>query len=340
MRSLLACLLVIGCTTDPTKIGTRCKATANCNVAGQVCAPGISGGPSICTHPCANNLECPAGYDCTKTDPALSKTCNKTLYATDKKTGDPLLFGKPCGPGDDTLCQGTGDPNPNPTCRKGNNPNEAKAVVLDQDPNAYCTGSCNSDGDCPLPMKCAVDFDGVQKCLKRNVCDPCSYDENCGYDSGVFRSDFTACVPTKDGTANYCSKPCNSDGDCPGAAKKSKWMVCQPTTDTDGNQGNFCLHWYGACVGKGEICDPCRTDADCAMSSTKCIDNPYFLYSYPFTGERMCNHRCKADTDCGGPNLTTCDNSDPPTQANPYGMSILICIPNARTHVGVFACHN
>ena len=59
-----------------------------------------------------------------------------------------------------------------------------------------------NDNDCPLPMKCAVDYDGGTKCLKRTVCDECKYDENCGYLSGNFQSDFTSCVPTSDGSGS------------------------------------------------------------------------------------------------------------------------------------------
>jgi hypothetical protein len=295
-----------GC--GPIVIGTTCSSAGDCGDKQPLCVQGLNGSAKICTHACANNSECPLGYDCAMVDGATSKTCNKTLYATDKTTGDPLLFGKPC-PSDDSVCENTGDKNAAPTCRKGVDPSETKAVALATDPAAYCTGSCTNDNDCPLPMKCDVDYDGVTKCLKRDVCDECKYDENCGYTSGLWRSDFNRCVPvTREGkTGHYCSKECNTDKDCPGAAKYSKWMVCQPATTAEGGEGNFCLHWYGACVGDGEICDPCKTVADCG-TGLKCMDNPYGLYSYPVTGERMCNKTCQTDADCTGPNDIACDS--------------------------------
>jgi hypothetical protein len=322
----------------PANIGTKCSSNGDCGGGKDPkCVPGFNSGPKICTHVCFNNADCPFGYDCAATDTNVGKTCNQVTYAFDKKTGDPLLFAKPC-PTDDSVCQGTGDKNAMPMCRKGNQPSEAKPVPLDSDPDAYCTGSCNTNDDCPLPMKCDADYDGVKKCLKRNVCDECQSDDNCGYTGGVFRSDFNVCVPvTRDGKSGfYCSKQCVSDGDCPGAAKRSKWMTCQPATDADGNAGNVCLHWYGACTGDGNICDPCRTQDECG-AGLKCIDNPYGSYSYPLTGERMCNKRCSMDSDCKGPNMDVCDNTDIPTQMNPYGTSILVCI---KRHVpGVFACN-
>jgi hypothetical protein len=312
-------------------IGDSCSSNGDCGGKHPNCVAGLNNTGKICTQVCLSNLDCPIAYDCTISDEKLGRTCNKSLFAVDPKTGDPLLFGKSCIT-DDSPCQNTGDKNPMPTCRKGNQPSEAKPVPLASDPAGYCTGACTNDNDCPLPMRCAADYDGVTKCLKRNVCDECKFDENCGYDSGVFRSDFTKCVPTTDNSARYCSKGCLSDGDCPGAAKHSKWMVCKDSTSSDGTAGQFCLDWYGACVGKGNVCDPCRTQADCG-AGLKCMDNPYGLFSYPWSGERMCNKTCMTDTDCGGPNKSSCDSTDPNT-------STFKCTDDAsHTHPGIFACN-
>ena len=117
----------------------------------------------------------------------------------------------------------------------------------------------------------------------------------------------------------------------------------------------FCLHWYGSCVGKGNVCDPCRSDSDCSNGTT-CIDNAYGLYSYPVTGERMCSKPCcmkfnsdastgafscaDADPDaaCGGPHMATCDTTSP-TTATTQGVSQFICTGDTtHKHPGVFAC--
>ncbi len=354
----------VGC--GPIDIGTHCSGGGACGGKESLCVAGLNSTPKICTHKCANNAECPFGYDCAVSDATQGKTCNKTLYLTDKVSGDPLLFGKSCAPGDATaaaICMGTGDPNPSPSCRVGNDPNQPSPVPLASDPAANCTGSCTNDNDCPLPMKCAADFDGITKCLKRNVCDVCVYDENCGEAGGVFKSDFTACVPTTDKSSSYCSKPCANDGDCPGASKKSTWMLCTATADTDGNSGMFCTDWYGACVGMGNICDPCRSDSDCTAPGTKCIDNAYGDYSYPFTGEHSCDKICcnkfemlpggypgkcldaDPDANCAGPNTgITCDYLDPNTVDSTGeiipGSSTFTCTNDPdHKHIGLFSCH-
>src|SRR5262245_2054906 len=125
---------VLGC-SDPVIIGTACSSASSCGGKHPLCVAGLNSTPKICTHTCVNNADCPFGFDCALSDQA-QKTCNKTLYKTDAKTGDPLLFGKPCG-NDDSLCADTGDPNLNPMCRKATSPSETTAVPLAMDPAAY-----------------------------------------------------------------------------------------------------------------------------------------------------------------------------------------------------------
>src|SRR5262249_51056613 len=156
-------------------------------------------------------------------------------------------------------------------------------------PSAYCTGSCMTDNDCPFTMYCGDDWDGSKKCLKRTQCSPCTYNENCG------NTNKYACVPTKDGSSKYCTPKCNNQLDCPGVAQGIVYLSCDVTTDADGNTGHFCLHKYGACVGTGEVCDPCRTKADCAKSGTVCAKND-------LTGEQMCTRQCTTDDQCASPN--------------------------------------
>ena len=69
----------------------------------------------------------------------------------------------------------------------------------------------------------------------------------------------------------------------------------------------YCLHKFGACVGTGEVCDPCRSDADCA-NGTRCVLNGS-------TGERMCTKPCTMDTQCASDKPTGCDYGPPPAKA-------------------------
>ena len=96
-------------------------------------------------------------------------------------------------------------------------------MPVPSDPNAYCTGSCATDGDCPLAFGCLEDYDGAKKCLRRINCDDCKVDANCPDGQ---------CIPTADGAARYCSKTCNSTNDCGGVQNTA--LGCQLTTNTAG----------------------------------------------------------------------------------------------------------
>jgi hypothetical protein len=286
-------LVGFGC-GSPTKIGTPCQKDGDCNVVGQRCVPSLNGGPKVCTKPCSSNTGatgCPVGFDCGVTDPAVGPTCNKVSYAVDA-SGAPVLFGKSCSL-DTAVCNGTGDPNAAPSCRKGRDPLADPPAPLEVDPSAYCTGSCNSDDDCPSAFRCDTDWDMTKKCLLRSICDACVINENCP-------SDFPVCVKGSDGNG-FCSKSCNGDQDCPGAAAMLLWASCQPAVDVTGAGLNACTPRAGACVKNGELCDPCRTTSDCKDGYT-CVTNDS-------NHERFCTKRCTNDNGCGGPNGTKCDST-------------------------------
>ncbi len=286
--------------TKATVIGTACKSDGDCNVKDQVCAPGFGGGPSICTRPCTGQTGptgCPIGYDCFPTDPAKGSTCTKALYEVAPATGAPLLFGVSCNL-DDATCSRLGSGNPGVMCRKIQDYSAKDPVPVATDPNAYCTGVCESDVDCPLDFECRTDYDKIKKCLRRALCSACTVDANCG-------KDFPLCVPTKDGSSRYCSKSCASTGDCGGVQNTA--FVCDVAVDLQGNQVAACLHRFGACVGQGNICDPCRVKADCAKSGGSCYPNST-------TGERFCTKSCTSDSECSsgaGSIPSACDNTDP-----------------------------
>jgi hypothetical protein len=311
--------LALGCTVSPTKIGHACTKDGDCNVTGQKCVA------SICTHPCTGIAnQCPIGYDCNVADGQTVLTCNKARYAVDATTGAPTLYGVSCST-DASVCGNSGDPAAvNPACRKAEDPTK-KGMPVSADPDAYCTGGCTTDLDCPYFMQCAVDYDMVMKCLIRGQCSPCTYGDQCN--KGDLTSMDHGCVLTKDGKSSYCTKTCATQSDCPGSAQGINYTQCTATNDAQGNGGSWCLHKYGACVGVGNICDPCRTKADCALTNTSCIPNDQ-------TGESFCSKRCTADTDCNaGPNTATCDNTS-------TSMSLGICTGDNSMHLnaGLFTC--
>lgn len=311
----------VGC-KDPTIIGTLCKKDGDCNIAGQVCAPGFSGGPSICTRKCTSSTGangCPIGYDCYPTDAAKGATCNKVRYEIDA-AGNPLVIGADCSL-DDNRCTTLGSTNGSVGCRKIPDESQDPPVPVASDPNAFCTVVCESDGDCPLAFKCATDYQGNKLCLRRTFCDVCAVDENCPE---------KVCVSTTDGKERYCTKTCASTNDCGGVQNTA--LYCSPTKNAAGGDTNACLHRFGACVGEGNICDPCRTKADCAKTSSFCVTNSGSL-------ERFCTKSCADNTDCeGGTVPSICDNTDIPTSKNPYGESYEICL-GADTQPGQLTCY-
>lgn len=309
--ALVAAACGLGC-TRATVIGTPCLVDKDCNVKGQICVAGVNGGAKICTHACTGQTGasgCPIGYDCTAADPSSPTvlTCNKEPYAFDATSGAPLLFGKDCSLQGgttqaewDSACASTGDPAPNPTCHHAPDPDSRTRppAPIRNDAHAYCTGGCNGDSDCPVDMYCGADYDGATKCLKRAFCDPCWMNDNC-------TGENDACVPTADGTARYCTKSCGSPYDCGGV--QGTFLSCATSTDSLGASAMYCLHKFGACVGTGQICDPCRVASDC-MTGTTCISNLA-------TGERMCSKACTMDSECASDKPTGCDFGPPPVNA-------------------------
>src|SRR4051812_46397319 len=334
LAALIVPLLALGGCTRATVIGTPCIADKDCNVKGQRCVAGLNGGASICTHACTGQTGesgCPIGYDCPPSHPANrgELTGNKETFAFDAATGTPLLFGKDCALQQgttqadwDPACADSGDPAANPTCRHARDPSSRLRVPLKGDPHAYCTGSCASDADCPVDMLCGLDYDNKQKCLRRGFCDPCLINDNCVGENNV-------CVPTADGSARYCSKSCGGNYDCGGV--QGHFLSCSDATDSLGNAGTYCLHKFGACVGTGEICDPCRSNDDCTKSNTRCLANIA-------TGERMCTKSCTMDSECASNKPTGCDYGPPPSRPlDPIYTNL--CTGDAEHfNGGVFTC--
>lgn len=325
MRSTLAALSLLLCLsacTKPTVIGTACKTTGDCNVKGQVCAPGQGGGASICTHACSSQsgeTGCPVGFDCFPSDATLGMTCNKAQYEV-TLTGAPLLIGVDCSK-NDSVCTALGSTNAAPSCRKLEDP--VKKMPNPIDPAAFCTGACTEDAGCPLQFACLTDYDSVKKCLRRELCSECVINDNCPTDNPL-------CIPTKDGASHYCSKSCGKGGDCGGIQNTA--FICDFATDSTGAQVAACTHRYGACVGKGVVCDPCRSNADCTHAGNSC-------YANVATGEAFCIKGCKADADCSSSTVpgVACDNTDvyDPSK-NPGGMSNEIC--NGGAQPGLLSC--
>ena len=287
-------VLLVGRVHRATVIGTPCLVDKDCNVNGQRCVAGLNGGAKICTHACTGQTGaqgCPIGYDCTASDPAQPTvlTCNKEPYAFDATTRQRRCSSARTARSQggttqaewDVACAGTGDPAPSPTCRHAADPDSRTTprAPLRNDAHAYCTGSCTSDADCPVDMRCGADYDGDQvpaPRLLRSVRDERQLHRR----QRRLRPDQRRQLALLLQVVRLASTTAAA---CRGASSPAR-----PPAIRSATSGMFCLHKFGACVGTGEVCDPCRSESDCA-NGTHCFGNLA-------TGERMCTKACTMDS--------------------------------------------
>jgi hypothetical protein len=139
------------------------------------------------------------------------------------------------------------------------------------DLDAYCSGPCASDGDCPSGFLCDDVRTGPNTvetyCVRKGFCSSCETDSDC------LAVANQVCAKDKSG-AKICTKLCDTGVDsCPwgNAAECAIWdsELGVPT----------CSHRFGSCRGEGKGCEPCVTDADCPLG---------FCNASSFTEERWC----------------------------------------------------
>lgn len=215
-----------------------------------------------CTRECEYRTDCPDdGWTCAAADDDRV-LCLTTRYTDgDGRYGDPC-FGAVCDEAAGFRC-----------IRR-----------TEDDPYAYCTHDCTDDRDCPYQMVCRGGGDGTY-CRPRTFCEPCLLDDQCGYANDD-------CIPDDTG-ALFCSQACDParPTTCPTDA------LCVET-----EPGRFqCRPSFGRCVGDGELCHPCREDADCAEDAL-CITDRYTQFSF-------CGEPCDAPEDCPIEYYCTSDTS-------------------------------
>ncbi|WP_234022944.1 hypothetical protein [Sorangium cellulosum] len=265
---------------------------------------------------------CPFGNECGQYGSCPDgSACN--LAQCDNNLADCRRDTDACG-GDDPNCTlgkcSNGKPCVLPTC------DAAACTSLglecrgqgEGDAEAYCTQPhCASDADCADGYECALTRDahaicGTEKgdnsfcgeteeecvdpaafnangnqfiegsvcllrtaCIKRAQCAPCESDLDCSRIAGQ------RCVSI--GGEDRCARTCNNDEDC--------------ELDYQCTEG-ACIPRFGACVGDGGFCEPCRNDNDCGGvgTLTACVST--------LRGQRACldfsarTEPCTSDDDC------------------------------------------
>jgi len=278
--TLVLALLVAACApaakeAAPARMGETCDAGDDC--ASAYCLRGR------CTRPCAQQGDCPTGFDCTLAASGdVGGTCQPAAWSMPASGG----FGTGCG----AAAGGCGGVNPcaqGYECRASLDCDAAGCRPIACDAAAYCTKGCEADADCPPTMFCGQErrVDG-RRCLVRTSCEPCGADDQCP--SGHL------CTALASGE-RVCAKSCARAGDCLKPTKDGQtgkfvaapFEVCSP--DPLG-RGQVCLPAGGAChapEGGGELCAACRLGhpEDCAAGSVCFADT---------SGERFCTKGCQA----------------------------------------------
>ena len=201
---------------------------------------------------------CPYGYRC-----ATGATATYCQALTYKTTEAPGQWGTPC-----------------------NSLEGAEASACDKaqgfycqfsdrnDPNAFCSlYGCQSDSECAGGYYCGdanvipsaprakrTIGETERYCLPRTYCAPCEHDVDCGpADDGQKQR----CAADANGKG-FCTKPCTKDTNCADEAK------CVDYDDT-----KVCYPIAQVCVGDGNFCSPCRSDADCTAGGGACVKSRY-----------------------------------------------------------------
>lgn len=251
-----------GCSSNEEKKGCDSSKCA----AGNKCLP--LNGETKCRKTCASNSDpatsCPDGYTC------VAHADSESFC--EQNANWPVAAKGQWG----TSCLPSGGLENNPACQAaegfycfGTGPNDGEA---------YCTRyDCATDRDCAPGYFCgAVNVapnvktskrtfgETVNVCQRRAYCAPCQADFDCPSVAGSPQR----CVPDDDGVG-FCTAECDQARACQVDAK-----CVDP-----GIGAKVCYPRAGRCKGNGELCSPCRSDADCPEGA--CVTGGY-------TNEKSC----------------------------------------------------
>ncbi len=266
-----------GVCTKPCSRHSDCGEGTYCGGDGH-CVVDECDDQGVCNHPCETQTDCPTGTYCT----VVEGENHCVFVPEDGGTG---TLGHSCAINDCAagyVCISSGN----------------------EDPNSYCTTTCDSDFDCGPRMVCreAMDAQGqlVHYCLRRDFCEPCASDVQCGYNN----EKCVAADPAVGGDS-YCATACNpsqsdtcpTDATCKEAfwcAATGKWVAdcswCSGECGQLGAQTYQCFKDYGACTGDGSLCAPCYHSGQCAADGA-CLTSSQ-------TGVSYCSAPCDEHNRC------------------------------------------
>jgi hypothetical protein len=234
---------------------TPCTRDASCDTAhGFSCVEGE------CRHPCRSHFDCVGTGTCAP------------LAATGQTYCAPFEAPLPAGGYYTTCPGGTECTQPGFLC--------LGAGVGDLD--AYCSGTCAADGDCPAGFLCdrvrGANDQPEDRCVRRSFCHSCETDADClGLPDRVCARDASG--------EKICTQRCELGiVSCPwGNASECGMFDAELGVPT-------CSHRFGSCRGSGKSCEPCTRSSDCGAG---------ICNRSSFTEERWCVD-VRVECDCAG----------------------------------------
>ncbi len=144
----------------------------------------------------------------------------------------------------------------------------------------FCSSSCETNWDCPDFYPCDYKYspaqdEPVKVCMQARYCTDCQVDAQCML-AGM------ECIPDKHG-GSFCSHRCE-----PGVLSCLGDSHCAFNEEMD---DWYCMPFWGACLGDGTQCAPCKVEGDCPGKNMYCME------AFAFTKEKFCVSDCTPDGD-------------------------------------------
>jgi hypothetical protein len=234
-----------------------------------------------CVVPCTSHAECAVGEDCTPaTEDGTGKAVTICRANGNAGIGTPCPLGSECAQamtcGDGTPCSASG------SCAVGT----CRALTCLSggvgDAVAFCSlFDCQKDSDCGGGYWCATVRVGDQICnqpAQPAVCGmPASsscVDPSMNASNGTTYAAGPVCTQRKECRVRGLCGPCSTDLDCsrlPGGRCVQGACATDCRSDADCVNGfqcssGECVPRFGKCAaatGTGQLCEPCRVEADC-----------------------------------------------------------------------------
>lgn len=250
---------------------------------------------------CSQDSDCPGGWWCKTADVAPNVTTATRSFGQTRTVCVPRDYCAPC----------TMDHDCPPTA--GGTPQHCLQVASSDGGTGggFCTPQCAATADCALDATCNSQYTVCQPASNG----PCQTDDDCPASNGTYQH----CL------AGQCTPECASQSDCGGSQKCDNWALCVPRAQE--------------CVGSGNFCDPCRSDADCTQGGT-CVYADYSTERYcsvPVT-TGSCPTSTQAGAEFNNPSTGQCPPAPAGSPASDPKLGAVACSFTKNSYVPTNQC--